>query len=113
MIQIPPHYYMFGEPDSKIWISKLEKENPVTGVKTRQISDVPHTRIVSQISISYRLKVLGTCSSTPPNDMEDTLDCVVVTYAPPEGKTSLITKQAEVKRWVYNVECSFTAILSR
>jgi hypothetical protein len=36
------------------------------------------------------------------NDFEDNIDCVAVTYTPPEGNVSLITTEVYDKRWVNN-----------
>jgi hypothetical protein len=63
----------------------------------------------------YFLQAAGTwyILKHSPNALEDTLDCVVVTYGPPEGDISSITIQATDTRWVHSIECLFTAILSR
>ena len=101
-----------GGPDWKLWISKSKRKSSYWSNKALKLRSSAHQKCVTNF---FLLQAGGTwyVLKHTPNDVENALDCVSITYGPPEGGISLITKHANVTRWVCNIHCLFTAILSR
>jgi hypothetical protein len=79
-----------------------------------KIEDVIFKKLHSQMCVTnfFFLQATGTWyfALHLPNDIENSFDCVVITYARPEGNTSLITIEAYNIRWVHSNHSSVTLL---
>jgi len=101
-----------GEPDSKLWISKPKKTVKLQWFKLKEFRS-------PELWHRFLLFFLQATGPRPwfvrmhsPNCFENNLDCVVVYYGYPQGNFSVISIQAYQIRWVHNIHCLFTNILS-